>query len=244
MAKGGVANAIYLDYAKAFDSVPHNPLLCKLESYGVRGKTLTWINSIPVVGNQSVVINNKQSSRAPVLSGVPQGSVLGPILFITYINDLPQAVNYKSIDVRWRYKIVRQIIGDGDSYDLQHNLDKIQDWSPSWLLTLNPAKCKVITRGNFINIMYVRRYTVYGQELEDAETEKELGIAVDSRLKFDQHNLGNIKQVTSVMGLIQRVSMYLSPAKSRTLYSTFIRCHLECAQVVWSPKYSSLEDKI
>lgn len=244
MSGGGVVDVAYLDYAKAFDSVPHRRLLSKLESCGVRGNIHVWIKNFLTARHQSIVVNGERSSSAAVLSGIPQGSVMGPILFIIYINDLPERVNSDIYMFADDTKILREIKSREDSYELQRDLDRLQAWSSEWLLNFNPSKCKIVTLGTFDNIVYAHRYTVHGHELEHVECERDLGIKVDAALKFDEHILDKIKLANSMMGLIRRVFSHLTPNMFKHLYTSFVRSHLEYAQAAWSPRYKSLENKI
>ena len=97
MARGGTVDSIYLDFQKAFDTVPHKRLIGKLESYGIGGNLLSWIISFLTDRTQEVIVNGITSSTQPVLSGIPQGSVLGPLLFVIYINDLPDNLKSPSL---------------------------------------------------------------------------------------------------------------------------------------------------
>ena len=132
---------IIMDYAKAFDKVPHMRLLHKLDYYGIRGSTHNWI-SLQLSGrSQQVVLDGQASDPVPVLSGVPQGSVLGPILFLIFINDLPD--NLKS-SVRLFADdcvIYRNIHSLQDCLILQENLDSLGLWEADWQMKFNVAKC-------------------------------------------------------------------------------------------------------
>ena len=127
-------DTIYLDFAKAFDSVPHERLLCKIESYGLNEKVLKWTRSFLQGRRQKVLVNGESSGLRDVVSGVPQGSVLGPTYFILYVNDMPEVVhNYIRLfadDAKIFCGISRR--EDGDS--LQSDLDNLMDWSRRWQL--------------------------------------------------------------------------------------------------------------
>ena len=128
MQKGHQNDVVVMDFAKAFDKVAHNRLLYKLPSYGVKGNTLGWIGSFLSGRSQKVVLEGKSSSSAPVLSGVPQGSVLGPVLFLIYINDLPEYVSNSTVllfaDDTFLYLTIHN---SSDCTILQDDLNNLQN---------------------------------------------------------------------------------------------------------------------
>ena len=139
---GGPVDVAYLDFAKAFDSVPHWRLLEKLHAYGIRGKLLDWISAFLIDRRQRVVIRGSKSEWASVTSGTPQGSVLGPTLFTLFVNDMPQQV----------LSCVKLFADDTKLYcpvtgvaDLQADIDALVNWSKKWLLPFNSTKCSVMT---------------------------------------------------------------------------------------------------
>ena len=141
--QGGTLDAIYCDFMKAFDKVPHKRLVYKVEKYGIKGNIIGWIDSFLSGRTQCVNINNHKSSNAPVTSGIPQGSVLGPILFVIYINDLPEVINSGSIAFLFAddTKLFRQIINNDDLKIQQDDVSKAVKWSNIWLLKFHPDKC-------------------------------------------------------------------------------------------------------
>ena len=130
-------------------------------------------------------VNNDESPPAPVISGIPQGSVLGPLLFVLYINDLPDIVNSKVYLFADDTKLMRKVTSEDDARALQRDLDELEAWSKKWLLQFNPDKCHVLTIGKFENIRHTERYKLYGKELEHVFEGKDLGVHIDWELKFE-----------------------------------------------------------
>ena len=124
-----VIDTIYLDSAKAFDTVPHRRLIGKLEVYGVTKNIHNWIKAFLNGRTQVVKVNGEDSISASVLSGIPQGSVLGPLLFVIYINGLPEEISSESFLFADDTKIMRQIISRSDALRLQSDIEKLRDWS-------------------------------------------------------------------------------------------------------------------
>ena len=174
MSKGKQIDAVIMDFSKAFDMVPHNSLLVKLSGYGIQDKTLDWIGSFLSDRSQRVVVEGEQSDSAPVTSGVPQGSVLGPILFLIFINDLPKAIN-SSCHLFADNTIVYREISPTDFAALQHDLEALQCWEKRWGMSFNPSKC------NTINIIrkedpLMTEYTLKDEPLENVKIASYLGI--------------------------------------------------------------------
>ena len=182
---------IYLDFQKAFDTVPHHRLLTKLKSYGIQGKLLGWINSFLTGREQRVVLNGTSSERAHVSSGIQQGSVLGPILFTICINDLPDILHNTSKLFADDTKIYSTVYTQEDQKSLQEDLYRLENWSNLWLLKFNKDKCKHLHLGKIVD----STYRLFGQEIQKVTDEKDLGIYIDSQLNFKLHIDFKIKQI-------------------------------------------------
>ncbi|VDM04254.1 unnamed protein product [Schistocephalus solidus] len=137
--RGNTVHAVYIDFKKAFDSVPHHRLLYKLNRIGVTGRLLTWIENFLTGRSQTVHISDKQSTKVEVESGVHQGSVLGPILFIVYINDCANELDCDIAMFADDLKLWRVIQSAADEENLQGNLNQLQQWSNGWICRLMRA---------------------------------------------------------------------------------------------------------
>ena len=142
--EGHPLDVVFLDFRKAFDRVPHERLLFKLRKLGINNDLLTWIEYFLKDRQQRVVLNKSESSWNKVYSGVPQGSVLGPILFLLYVNDLPNYIKSSCKIFADDTKIYSKVDNNSDAERIQQDLDDLVYWSGTWLLSFNAAKCKVM----------------------------------------------------------------------------------------------------
>ncbi|MEW8541896.1 MAG: reverse transcriptase family protein [Candidatus Thiodiazotropha sp.] len=136
--------AVLLDFSKAFDRVPHQRLLLKLNHYGVRGNILRWTEDFVSARTQEVIIEGSKSSPLPVTSGVPQGTVLSPLLFLAYINDMPKCVQSEIKLFADDSLLYRRVRSSADCHQLQEDLDKLQEWEQKWQMAFNADNCEVI----------------------------------------------------------------------------------------------------
>ena len=132
-------------------------------------------------------------------------------------------------------KIFRLISSREDALELQSDIAKLEDWSNTWQLRFNPDKCHVLSLGKFKNIKYTHRYVVYNNEIEHVFDEKELGVTIDSELKFDEHIAKKVRVANAIVRQIRRSFSYLGCDTSRRIYTAFVRPHLEYGQTIWSP---------
>ncbi|CAM4370492.1 unnamed protein product [Caretta caretta] len=142
VVKGDPVDIVYLDFQKAFDKVPHQRLLRKLSCHGIRGKILSWIENWLKGREQRVGINGKFSEWRGVTSGVPQGSVLGPILFNLFINDLEKGVNSDVTKFADDTKLLKIVKTTADCEELQKDLTKLSDWATKWQIKFNVENVK------------------------------------------------------------------------------------------------------
>ena len=235
--EGLSVDCIYMDYRKAFDTVPHKRLLGKLKSYGFTDQIIGWITSFLIGRIQKVTINNQDSKWSSVDSGIPQGLVLGPILFVIYINDLPDIVDSQIYLFADDTKIFRAITNKKDQEILQKDLNTMNNWSDTWLLRFHADKCKHMNiNRNFTN----REQTTHDYKLNDTilqtvEEEKDIGVTIDNQLKFDRHISEKIAKADSMAALIRRTFEHLNNETFVPLYKALVRSQLDYAHSVWAP---------
>ena len=229
---------VYLDYRKAFDSVPHERLLNKIYAYGIRGKLNTWIRNFLLGRTQKVVVEGSVSSLAQVSSGIPQGSVLGSLLFLIYVNDLPDQIKSTVKLFADDTKVYRAIKTEEDRTILQADLQAMMTWSNKWQLPFNTAKCKVMYLGKYnLGTTYTFNVGQVQTDLEKVIAESDLGVKFDNKLSFTDHISEITSKANQRIGLIRRNFKYIDKRIFLILYKSLIRPVLEYCNTVWRPLY-------
>ena len=229
---GSPVDIIYLDFQKAFDKVPHQRLLLKLKAHGIGDSITDWIEQWPTDRRQRVVVDGEVSNWKSVLSGVPQGSVLGPILFLIYINDLDDSITSNVLKFADDTKLFRKVNTDGDKQHLQNDLDILVEWSEKWQMLFNFGKCKCLHtgRGN-LNVNYKMGDNVLGTTVK----EKDLGVTVSAYMKVSEQCGIAASKGNQILGLIRRNITYKGKQLIIPLYKAIVRPHLEYCIQAWRP---------
>ena len=229
---------IYLDFQKAFDKVPHKRLLKKLHAYGIRGQVYEWIKEFLNKRQQRVTINGSKSDWRNVTSGIPQGSVLGPVLFLVFINDFPDVIEVLLKLFADDAKVYNIISSLNDVQPLQRSVNNAGVWSIDWEMLFNIKKCHQLHVGHNETGYTYTMQTHYGTHpIEKVANEKDLGVIIDSKLTFRDHITSKINLANRNLGIIFRTFTFLDTEIFLTLYKSLVRPHLEYATVVWSPLY-------
>ena len=207
-----------------------------MKAYGIAGSVLNWITDFLSNRRQRVNIKGSYSDWSSVTSGVPQGSVLGPLLFIIYINDLPESVQSYAAIFADDTKLYRPIINAEDSNILQSDLDLLVEWCKVWLMNFNYSKCKHLPFGHNSPS---RHYTMgSGTALHQicmVDEENDLGIMFSRNFKFKSHIHKMVQKANKVLGVTNRTFKYLDPNIMRLLYTSLVRPHLDYASNIWNP---------
>lgn len=230
-------DSIYLDFAKAFDSVNHNLLIYKLSKLGLSGCTLKWIYSFLSNRELQVRIKGNLSDSFVATSGVPQGSHLGPLLFILFINDVCNELSVATVLIfADDIKVFARVSNLYDQVCLQKDLEKIYAWSCLNKIKLNCNKCKVLSFVRSKTNRLSFDYTIHGMFLENVDSIKDLGIIYQSNFEFDMQLRAVTSKAFKLLGFIKRATKeFKSVASIIHLYKTLIRPVLLYGSIIWSP---------
>lgn len=232
---------IFLDFAKAFDKVSHRRLLHKLSVYGITGKLATWIAAFLKDRKQRVILGKHFSQFNDVESGVPQGSVLGPVLFIIFINDLAELISCVSKMYADDTKVMCGINRENPRPDverLQNDIDRIVEWTRTWCMELNINKCKIMHIGKSNpKHAYTMLDPQLGARFSLAETvcERDLGVLVSNDLKPTCQVNKAASTANKVLGMLRNTFVSRDAKIWKKLYTCYVRPHLEFAVSAWSP---------
>lgn len=243
-SRRGQVDSIYTDFKKAFDKVNHSLLCTKLSCYGVHGSLLRWVESYLHKRSQLVAIGGYQSSPVLIDSGVPQGSHLGPLFFIVFINDLIHRLSCRCLLYADDLKVFHSIETDNDCALLQRDADAISEWCHANNMYLNVSKCFIITFTN--KKAYIKnKYKLEGQVLERKTVAKDLGILFDQKLTFRDHYDHIINKAYGMLGFVVRSTKgFKNPNSFIYLYNALIRSVLEYGSIIWSPHYAVHSERI
>ena len=183
---------ISLDFSKAFDRVPHERLMVKLGHYGIRGATQRWIQAFLTDRIQQVLVEGATSDSIPVVSGMPQGIVLGPLLFLLFINDLPDCVQSKTRLFADNCILYRKIQSQQDCDLLQDDLNQLAVWEKKWGMAFHPDKCSTIITSRSRK-PFTRNYSLKGHEYYGDST-RYLGVELQSNMAWNKHMDQTIKK--------------------------------------------------
>lgn len=233
-------DVIYTDFAKAFDKVDHKTLLHKLDVLGFKSNLLLWLSSYLKNRYQVVNINGAVSNKFEVTSGVPQGSHLGPLLFLLFINDLPSVIKFSHcLLFADDLKIFRHVSHLNDCLLIQLDLNAVSGWCKNNNLLLNINKCHSFTFFR-TSSSFEFGYSIDSIYLVKVSTIKDLGILFDPKLTFDSHVNLIISKSLSMLGFLKRNTLEFSNIDCiLTLYNALVRPNLEYCCIVWNPTYSS-----
>lgn len=237
---GKQIDVIYTDFSKAFDRVPHHLLLSKLSAYGITGTLYNWLKSYLENRLFFVVVNGFQSGTYEASSGVPQGSHIGPILFIVFVNDIPHCLKFSEC---YMYaddlKFTRIIESSDDTTLLQRDIDSLVQWCNDNEMSLNVKKC--------YHVKYTRKkkvtanvYHVGSNVIQEVDQIRDLGVVFDSTLTFVPHVENVIKKASRMLGfVIRNVTGFRRSSTKILLYNSIVRSILEYCSIIWRPHYAT-----
>ena len=232
--------SVFLDMSKAFDNLNHDLLIKKLRHIGLSSQAILWFQSYLSSRYQTVCINSSLSDFLPVTTGVPQGSILGPLLFSVYVNDLLQSLKKcevdSYVDETKMYLSFNTKDKDISIMDLQQNLTPIRNWCSNNSLPINPDKTKLIVFGTKQMLCHWENFklSLLGKELTPCDSVRDLGVYVDSQLSYDEHISKTVSSCVSRLCQIDRVKHVFDQRTLKLVINALVFSRLFYCLSVWS----------
>ncbi len=245
---GNYIGAVFIDLSKAFDMVNHKILINKLSAIGVQGVECKWFKSYLSDRTQCVSINGAKSNPCNIISGVPQGSILGPLLFLLFINDMPEYVKHSTVDMYADDTLIYVSHTDVNVIEkcLNEDLESIAKWLDNNHMKANVSKTKVMLLGTPNKISKVNQINIVmnGTDVENVKSFKYLGITIDANLKWNEQVNNICRKVCNSLGIMRRIKPFVPRKSLITIYNTMILPHIDYAIIIWSNCSVSSIDKI
>ena len=229
-------DTIFFDFSKAFDKVPHQRLFNKLSYYEIKGSTLAWIQNYLTNRYQRVTLEGICSSNFPVTSGVPQGTVLAPLLFLCFVNDIPASVQCKIRLYADDILLYSEISSINDCTRLPNDINYLFNWSETWLLQFNSAKCmhlRITNKHSYTKFTYCLDKSI----IKEVPSANYLGITIDSKLTWSDHVTRVVTKANSVLGFLQRNLKYCPPEIKASCFKSLVIPILEYGCTSWFPRF-------
>ena len=239
----GQVDCIIMDFSKAFDTVPHQRLLKKLHHSGITGSLLSWMENFLTRRTQQVVLDGVTSDSVYVSSGVPQGTVLGPAMFLLYINDLPRKINSTVRLLADDCIMYKRITTQADNNILQQDINTLCFWQNQWLMKFNTKKCFSMTITHKLTPTTFT-YDMGGVPLQSTDNHTYLGVLLNSKLNWNQHINKTTTKANKTLGLLRRNFHHCSTSVKSTAYKTLVRPQLEYCCTIWDPHHQTSIDRI
>ena len=242
----GQTDVALLDFSKAFDRVPHSRLATKLEYYGIQGNVLQWIKAFLCDRKQTVVVNGSSSRSCEVSSGVPQGTVMGPLLFLIFINDITKDLHSELRLFADDSTLYREIRCKDDHSKLQQDLTTLEKWADKWKMDFNVSKCAIMT------ITLKKAPSIFNYKMKDqivprTDAHDYLGVTINSKLSWDSHCKRISAKAMKTLGMLRR-NLHCCKKEVKSLaYITLVKPQVEYASCAWSPyqdTYIKLIEKV
>lgn len=245
MDGGSQVDVIYTDFEKAFDRVDHIILLRKLCELGICGNLLRWMESYLRNRSQAVVVGGCRSDFIYIPSGVPQGSILGPLLYAIYLYDVGKCLYHaRFLMYADDTKVYMRVTNEADCMNLQSDLDRLVKYYADNRITVNLSKCSIVSFTRKKNPIQ-HDYTLNNDKVIRANSIRDLGVLIDAKLTFANHFDAVVNKAYKKLGFILRVSQSFSDVGClKVLYFSYVRSILEYCSVIWNPQYITYIQKI